>query len=395
MSRLALALCAPLFFAACSSEPSGQSPGSSTSTAQTASGGAEGLEAREPALAASASAPTREAHATLSGSAPPAAPSAKAPGQMSDARASQLSNELAQLDVQMLAALNDPGVPTDNVLKGGEIPSNLLDNVAGSSVGRGPQSGLGELRAGSGQGGNLADVGGGSGVAKLGTVGDPGAKLAGKSLSLATSADLEKAVADAGCSSTRLDSPSKSGVVGKVIVLAKCADKSFTVTFVPTGAPAPDATTLAEMSKGGARIKEGDVILAVKPVSGEDSAASKALLDKLVKRSAPKGNVSVGGASVSGGSVSNASAVVAGMAAGLRRCYNRGLIEDPTMQGSLKLNVAVGPNGEVLSATPVGVKGLSGTVASCAAAVASSRTFDKPGGGSATITIPVSFMPAP
>ncbi|MBK8939692.1 MAG: AgmX/PglI C-terminal domain-containing protein [Polyangiaceae bacterium] len=394
MSRPALALLVPLCLAACGSEPAGQAPPSASSAAQTASVEVEGLEAHEPALAASASAPTTEAHATLSGSAPPVAPSAKAPNQMSEARASQLSNELAQLDVELLSALNEKGTVTDNVLKNGEISSNLIDSAAGSSVGSGSRPGSGELRGGSGQGINLADLGGGSGAAKLGTVGDPGAKLAGKSLSLATSADLEKAVADAGCSSTRLDSPSKSGVVGKVIVLAKCADKSFTITFVPTGAPAPDATTLAEMSKGGAHLKEGDVILAVRLVSGEDSAASKALLDKLVKR-APKGNVRIEGATVTGGDVSNASAVVAGMAAGLRRCYNRGLNEDPTMQGSLKLNVAVGPNGEVLSATPVGVKGLSGTVASCAAAVASSRSFDKPGGGSATITIPVSFMPAP
>lgn len=107
----------------------------------------------------------------------------------------------------------------------------------------------------------------------------------------------------------------------------------------------------------------------------------------------PKGNAAIGGASVSGGTVGNAGAVVAGMAAGFRRCYQRGLAEDPGMKGSIRITAKIGPNGEVLSASPGGGGGLSGTVTSCVAGVVSSRTFAKPDGGGATIVIPVSFFP--
>ena len=46
--------------------------------------------------------------------------------------------------------------------------------------------------------------------------------------------------------------------------------------------------------------------------------------------------------------------VVAGMAAGFRRCYNNGLKEDPNMKGSVRVTARIGPNGEVLSASASG-----------------------------------------
>lgn len=107
----------------------------------------------------------------------------------------------------------------------------------------------------------------------------------------------------------------------------------------------------------------------------------------------PKGNVGVGGAAVSGGSVSNAGAVVASMAAGFRRCYQKGLAEDPNMKGQVRITAKIGPNGEVLGASAGGGGGLSGTVTGCVAGVVSSRTFAPPDGGGATIVIPVSFFP--
>ena len=106
----------------------------------------------------------------------------------------------------------------------------------------------------------------------------------------------------------------------------------------------------------------------------------------------PVGNAQVGGAAVSGGSVANASAVVAGMAAGFRRCYNKGLQEDPNMKGSVRITAKIGPNGEVLSASPSGGGGLSGTVISCVAARVSSAQFAPPEGGGATVVIPVTFV---
>lgn len=95
------------------------------------------------------------------------------------------------------------------------------------------------------------------------------------------------------------------------------------------------------------------------------------------------------------GVVSNASSVVAGMAAGFRRCYNRGLLENPNMKGSLRITTKIGPNGEVLSATPSTGSGLSQSVVSCLSARVASATFAKPNGGGATLIIPVSLLPQP
>jgi hypothetical protein len=79
------------------------------------------------------------------------------------------------------------------------------------------------------------------------------------------------------------------------------------------------------------------------------------------------------------------------MAAGFRRCYNKGLQEDPNMKGSVRITAKIGPNGEVLSASPSG-SGLSGSVVSCVAARVSSAQFAPPEGGGATVVIPVTFV---
>ncbi len=105
------------------------------------------------------------------------------------------------------------------------------------------------------------------------------------------------------------------------------------------------------------------------------------------------GNASVGSAAVSGGNLANAPAVVAGMAAGFRRCYNKGLQEDPMMKGSVRITAKIGPNGDVLAASPSGGDGLSGTVVSCIAARVSAAQFAPPSGGGATLIIPVTLTP--
>jgi hypothetical protein len=213
---------------------------------------------------------------------------------MGDARASAISNELSQLDIAMVGALNAKGGATNSVLdKGGDTPLGLLEGAAqsGSGVGAG---GIGGLNLGAGSGG---------GVVRPGTAGGSG--------------------------------------------LAGLADR---------GGSAPASAGTAQKVKG------------------------------------PTGSAQVGGASVSGGNVANASAVVAGMAAGFRRCYNRGLQEDPNMKGSVRITAKIGPNGEVLSASPSGGGGLSGTVISCVAARVSSAQFAPPEGGGATVVIPVTFV---
>jgi hypothetical protein len=125
---------------------------------------------------------------------------------------------------------------------------------------------------------------------------------------------------------------------------------------------------------------------------GETGASAPAGAGEVAKVKGPVGNANVGAAAVSGGSVANASAVVARMGAGFRRCYNKGLQENPEMKGSVRITAKIGPNGEVLSASPSGGGGLSGTVIQCVVQRVSSATFAAPEGGGATIVIPVTFV---
>jgi hypothetical protein len=106
----------------------------------------------------------------------------------------------------------------------------------------------------------------------------------------------------------------------------------------------------------------------------------------------PKGNASVGGAAVSGGTVSNAARVVAGMRAGFRNCYQRGLAENPDAAGSIRLTIRVGAGGEVAGVTPAPSGSLPASVISCVVARAQAAQFDPPEGGSAVIAVPVTFV---
>lgn len=106
----------------------------------------------------------------------------------------------------------------------------------------------------------------------------------------------------------------------------------------------------------------------------------------------PKGNASVGGAAVSGGTVSNAARVVAGMRAGFRNCYQRGLAENPDAAGSIRLTIRVGPGGEVQGVSPSQSGSLPASVVSCVVARAQAAQFDPPEGGSAVIAVPVTFV---
>jgi Ca-activated chloride channel family protein len=115
-----------------------------------------------------------------------------------------------------------------------------------------------------------------------------------------------------------------------------------------------------------------------------------------VKVEGPKGNASLGGPVVSGGNVSNAARVVAGMRAGFRNCFQRGLAQDPSAQGSLRLAIKVGPGGEVTNVTPSGVTGnLPAVVVACLVARARAAQFNPPDSGSPTVAVPVTFVSQP
>lgn len=110
------------------------------------------------------------------------------------------------------------------------------------------------------------------------------------------------------------------------------------------------------------------------------------------KVAGPKGSAAVGGAAVAGGQVSNASRVVAGMRAGFRACYNRGLASNPDIQGSIRLTIRVGPGGEVQSVSAAASGNLPGSVVGCVRSRASAAQFSPPEGGSASISVPVTFV---
>ena len=112
----------------------------------------------------------------------------------------------------------------------------------------------------------------------------------------------------------------------------------------------------------------------------------------VAKVEGPKGNASVGGAAVSGGNVSNAARVVAGMRAGFRNCYQRGLAENPDAAGSIRLTIRVGAGGEVAGVSPAPSGSLPASVISCVVARAQAAQFDPPEGGSAVIAVPVTFV---
>jgi hypothetical protein len=91
-----------------------------------------------------------------------------------------------------------------------------------------------------------------------------------------------------------------------------------------------------------------------------------------------------------GGSVANARAVVAAMAHDFRVCYNEGLHEDATMKGSVRITAKIGPEGNVVSATP-GASALGEKVVACVVARVAIARFSPPEGGGATLVVPVTF----
>jgi hypothetical protein len=105
----------------------------------------------------------------------------------------------------------------------------------------------------------------------------------------------------------------------------------------------------------------------------------------------PRGTATVGSAAVSGGTVANAARVVAGMRAGFRNCYQRGLAEDPAAAGSIRLGIRVGAQGQVTGVAPAPTGTLPASVVACVVARARAAQFDPPEGGNSTIEVPITF----
>ncbi|MCC6899066.1 MAG: AgmX/PglI C-terminal domain-containing protein [Polyangiaceae bacterium] len=95
---------------------------------------------------------------------------------------------------------------------------------------------------------------------------------------------------------------------------------------------------------------------------------------------------------VQGSTVSDAARVVAGLRAGFRACYKRGLEERPDAAGGVRITLRVGAGGEVQGVTTSATGSLPPSVASCVAARAKSAAFSPPDGGAAVVVVPVTFV---
>jgi len=106
----------------------------------------------------------------------------------------------------------------------------------------------------------------------------------------------------------------------------------------------------------------------------------------------PIGDVQYGGSSQTV-PVSNAEAVIRSQIhPGAKRCYQKGLENDPTQSGRIVIMIKVSPSGEVDSASVGSNSGLSPGVAACIASVARRAKFDAPGASGSTISVPFNFV---
>jgi len=106
----------------------------------------------------------------------------------------------------------------------------------------------------------------------------------------------------------------------------------------------------------------------------------------------PVGDVQYAGSQMSV-PVANAEAVIRSQVhPGAKRCYQKGLENDPTQSGKLVILIKVAPSGEVDSTSVSSNSGLSAQVANCIAGVARRAKFDPPGATGSTISVPFNFV---
>ena len=157
---------------------------------------------------------------------------------------------------------------------------------------------------------------------------------------------------------------------------------ALSATGPNSGAIRPKAATSRLMAAASQPMMAGGGLAGIGAGGGRDPAP---------KVSGPKGSASIDSAEVTGGSIGNASRVVAGMRAGFRACYQRGLAENPDAGGRITLIVRVAAGGEVEAVTPSPSRNLPASVIACVVARARAAQFDPPEGGSAIINVPVTF----
>lgn len=103
----------------------------------------------------------------------------------------------------------------------------------------------------------------------------------------------------------------------------------------------------------------------------------------------------VGDAEISGGTVTNADRVVAGMRAGFRACYHRGLASDPEQRGSLRITAKLDAYGGVINATADRAGHLSQETTDCVLRRVQAATFAAPVGGQVSVIFSITFDKGP
>lgn len=99
------------------------------------------------------------------------------------------------------------------------------------------------------------------------------------------------------------------------------------------------------------------------------------------------------GPTPTGGALSGAAEAIASLAPYFRRCYNRALLEDPHMKGSVRITGTIGVDGTVIHASWGLAEGLSPQVCDCLKRVLLAQRFHPPEGGGATLVVPISLAP--
>jgi hypothetical protein len=92
------------------------------------------------------------------------------------------------------------------------------------------------------------------------------------------------------------------------------------------------------------------------------------------------------------GQVTDASEVVKSAAPGFRRCYNKGLANDPGMTGSVRVGARIDAAGCVSAVAAMSREGLDDFVVQCVLDRVRRMEFTAPSEGGATIIIPVTFV---
>lgn len=106
----------------------------------------------------------------------------------------------------------------------------------------------------------------------------------------------------------------------------------------------------------------------------------------------PNASAQPGAPRIQVGRIPDAGAAIARLTAGLRRCYERGLTENPEAQGQIQLTFAVGENGEVDDVTATSSGNLPASVVTCVRQRAAYAHFSAPGPGGGAVSVPVKFV---